>query len=168
VRYADDFVILCKERPEFYLEQAKQVLDRLGLTLNAKKTRILNADAEPFDFLGHRFMVRPSKRTGKRNTFYYPSPKAMKSVKKKIREVVHKGQHWNLPELIKERINPILRGWGNFLQEGQLKEAFPEHRQLHDVGTLHHAAEEAQETVKGMEGPSAVMVLRLSGLVQAV
>ena len=35
MRYADDFVILCRERPEFYLEQAKQVLDRLGLTLNA-------------------------------------------------------------------------------------------------------------------------------------
>lgn len=73
VRYADDFVILCKERPDFYLEQAGQVLDRLGLTLNAKKTRILNATQEPFDFLGHRFTVLPSKRTGKLNTFYYPS-----------------------------------------------------------------------------------------------
>ncbi len=97
VRYADDFVILCRERPEFYLEQAKLVLDRLGLTLNAKKTRILNAREEMFDFLGHRFAVQPSKRTGKLNTYYYPSPKAMKSVKKKIREVVRTGQHWNLP-----------------------------------------------------------------------
>lgn len=51
VRYADDFVILCRERPEFYLEQAKLVLDRLGLTLNAKMTRILNAREEMFDFL---------------------------------------------------------------------------------------------------------------------
>lgn len=93
VRYADDFVILCKERPDFYLEQAKQVLDRLGLTLNAKKTRILNATREPFDFLGHRFTVRPSKRTGKQNTFYYPSPKAMKSIKKKVRDIVLTGQH---------------------------------------------------------------------------
>jgi RNA-directed DNA polymerase len=124
VRYADDFVILCKEQPEFYLEQAKQVLDRLGLTLNAKKTRILNADAEPFDFLGHRFTVHPSKRTGKRNTFYYPSPKAMKSVKKKIREVVHTGQHWNLPQLVKEKINPILRGWGNYFRMGNSRKHF--------------------------------------------
>jgi RNA-directed DNA polymerase len=124
VRYADDFVILCKEEPEFYLEQAKQVLDRLGLTLNAKKTRILNADAESFDFLGHRFTVRPSKRTAKRNTFYYPSPKAMKSVKKKIREVVRTGQHWNLPELVKERINPILRGWGNYFRMGNSRKHF--------------------------------------------
>jgi RNA-directed DNA polymerase len=124
VRYADDFVILCKERPEFYLEQARQVLDRLGLTLNAKKTRILNADTESFDFLGHRFTVRPSKRTGKRNTFYYPAPKAMKSVKKKIREVVRTGQHWNLPELVKEKINPILRGWGNYFRTGNSRKYF--------------------------------------------
>lgn len=118
VRYADDFVILCKEHPEFYLEQARQVLDRLGLTLNARKTRVLNVNAEPFDFLGHRFTVRPSKRTGKRNTFYFPAPKAMKSVKRKIREAVHTGQHWNLPKLVKERINPILRGWGNYFKLG--------------------------------------------------
>jgi hypothetical protein len=52
VRSADNFVILCKERPEFYLAQAKQVLERLGLTLNAKKTRVLNATEEPFDSLG--------------------------------------------------------------------------------------------------------------------
>lgn len=93
VRYADDFVILCRERPEFYLEQARQVLDRLGLTLNVRKTRVLNVNADSFDFLGHRFTVRPSKRTGKRNTFYFPTPKAMKSVKQKIREVVRTGQH---------------------------------------------------------------------------
>ena len=40
VRYADDFVILCSRQPEFYLEQARAVLDRLGLTLNGKKRRI--------------------------------------------------------------------------------------------------------------------------------
>ena len=64
VRYADDFVILCKRNPEIYLEQAKSVLDRLGLTLNAEKTRVVNAAEDPFDFLGHRFVVQPSKRAG--------------------------------------------------------------------------------------------------------
>jgi len=118
VRYADDFVILCMKNPKYYLGQAKKVLDRLGLTLNAKKTRIVNAQDEPFDFLGHRFAVQPSKVTGKLKTYYYPTPKAMNSVKKKIREVVRKGQHWNLPELIKEKVNPILRGWGNYFKTG--------------------------------------------------
>jgi len=124
VRYADDFVILCNERPDFYLEQAGQVLDRLGLTLNAKKTRILNATQEPFDFLGHRFTVLPSKRTGKLNTFYYPSPKAMNSIKKKVREIALTGQHWELPLLIKERINPLLRGWGNYFKMGNSRKHF--------------------------------------------
>lgn len=124
VRYADDFVILCEERPEFYLEQARQVLDRLGLMLNARKTRVLNANAEPFDFLGHRFTVLPSKRTEKRTTYYFPTPKAMKSVKQKIREAVRTGQHWNLPELVQERINPILRGWGNYFRSGNSRKHF--------------------------------------------
>jgi group II intron reverse transcriptase/maturase len=124
VRYADDFVILCKENPELYLEQAKKVLDRLGLTLNAQKTRVVNAREEPFDFLGHRFAVQPSKLTGKLKTYYYPAPKAMKSVKRKIREVVRTGQHWNLPQLIKEKVNPILRGWGNYFKTGNSRKHF--------------------------------------------
>ena len=124
VRYADDFVILCRERPEFYLEQARQVLDRLGLTLNARKTRVLNVNAEPFDFLGHRFTVRPSNQTGKRTTYYFPSPKAMKSVKQKIREAVRTGQHWNLPQLVRERINPLLRGWGNYFKSANSRKSF--------------------------------------------
>jgi len=118
VRYADDFVILCKQGPEYYLDQARAVLDRLGLTLNAKKTRILNAREDTFDFLGHRFAVRASKRSGELKTFYYPTPKAMKSVKMKIREVVRTGQHWDLPDLIQEKVNPILRGWGNYFKTG--------------------------------------------------
>ena len=124
VRYAGDFVILCSKRPEFYLEQAKKVLDRLGLTLNDKKTRIVNAKEEPFDFLGHRFAAQPSKVTGELKTFYYPAPKAMKSVKKKIREVVRGGQHWDLPVLIKEKVNPILRGWGNYFKTGNSRKHF--------------------------------------------
>ncbi|WP_186215135.1 MULTISPECIES: group II intron reverse transcriptase/maturase [Burkholderiaceae] len=124
VRYADDFVILCNKNPEFYLGEAKKVLDRLGLTLNAQKTRIVDAREEPFDFLGHRFVAQPSKVTGKLKSYYYPSPKAMKSVKKKIREVVRTGQHWNLPQLIKERVNPILRGWGNYFKTGNSRKHF--------------------------------------------
>lgn len=116
VRYADDFVILCNRRPEFYLDQARAVLDRLGLTLNAKKTRVLNAREDTFDFLGHRFAVRASKRSGELKTFYYPSPKAMKTVKRKIREAVHSGQHLDLPDLVRDRVNPILRGWGNYFK----------------------------------------------------
>jgi RNA-directed DNA polymerase len=124
VRYADDFVILCSQQPDCYLAEAKKVLDRLGLTLNAQKTRVVNAKEETFDFLGHRFAVRSSKRTGAMKTFYYPRPKAMKAVKSKIHEVVRAGQHLDLPRLIGEGINPILRGWGNYFKTGNSRMHF--------------------------------------------
>jgi hypothetical protein len=79
---------------------------------------VVNVKEETFDFLGHRFAVRPSKRTGAVKTYYYPRPKAMKAVKSKIREAVRAGQHWDLPELIREKINPILRRWGNYFKTG--------------------------------------------------
>lgn len=124
VRYADDFVILCSRAPERYLDEARKVLDRLGLTLNAQKTRIVDVRNEPFDFLGHRFAVQPSKRTGELKTYYYPAPKAMASVKKKIREIVRVGQHRDLPVLIKEQVNPLLRGWGNYFRTGNSRMHF--------------------------------------------
>lgn len=124
VRYADDFVILCKGNPEQYLERAKAVLDRLGLALNAEKTRVVNAKKEPFDFLGHRFVVQPSKRSGALRSYYYPAPKAMASVKRRIREIAHTGQHWEFPILIQHRINPLLRGWGSYFKTGNSRKYF--------------------------------------------
>lgn len=114
VRYADDFVILCKKHPQFYLSQAQRVLDKLGLILNTEKTKIVNVVKSPFEFLGHSFTVHPSKKDGRLKTYYYPSLKSMKTVKCKIRNITTKSQHWDLTELIRVKINPILRGWGNY------------------------------------------------------
>jgi Group II intron, maturase-specific domain len=121
---ATHLVILCKARPEVYLAAAKAVLDRLGLALNEQKTRVVDARREAFDFLGHRFVVQPSKRTGAIRPYYYPAPKAMNAVKKKIREAVRGGQHRNLVDLIRERINPLLRGWGNYFKTGNSRMHF--------------------------------------------
>src|ERR1700693_3156982 len=72
IRYADDFVILCARNPEQYLGIAKQRLDRLGLTLNSEKTKIKHV-REGFNFLGHSFILAPSRANGKMKCFYYPS-----------------------------------------------------------------------------------------------
>ena len=83
IRYADDFVILCARNPEQYLGIAKQRLDRLGLTLNSEKTRIKHV-RKGFNFLGHTFILAPSKVTGKMKCFYYPSLKAVAAVKQGV------------------------------------------------------------------------------------
>jgi CRISPR-associated protein Cas1 len=66
VRYADDFVLLCRteERARAVLHRVDQVLAHLGLSLNRDKTRVVSFDAG-FRFLGHLFvksMVLPSPR----------------------------------------------------------------------------------------------------------
>lgn len=124
VRYADDFVILCSRNPEKYLQGAKRVLDKLGLTLNEEKTKVVDAKKERFEFLGHSFAVQPSKRNQELKCFYYPSSKAMKTVKKRLQEVIRKGQHMHLPDLIQNRVNPILRGWANYFKTGNARKHF--------------------------------------------
>ncbi len=62
VTYADDFVILSRGKAREALGWARAVLERMGLTLNEKKTSIRNARREQFDFLGYSVL---QKCTGK-------------------------------------------------------------------------------------------------------
>src|SRR5205807_2665111 len=55
VNYADDFVILSHGKAKEALEWTREVLERLDLTLNEKKTGLRNARQERFDFLGYTF-----------------------------------------------------------------------------------------------------------------
>jgi RNA-directed DNA polymerase len=66
VRYADDFVILCRTRAEAdrALVLVQTWVEANGLTLHPDKTRVVDTQAESFDFLGYRFdrdkrLVRP-------------------------------------------------------------------------------------------------------------
>ena len=58
VSYADDFVILSRGHAAEALAWTRQVMTRLGLTLNEAKTAVRDARREPFDFLG--YSVRPA------------------------------------------------------------------------------------------------------------
>lgn len=99
-------------------------MENLKLELNVDKTKVIDTNQENFDFLGFRFVRQPSKRTGKLNTYYYPTTQAMKTVKEKVREAISKRQHWLLPELIEKKLNPIVRGWANYFKGGNSREHF--------------------------------------------
>lgn len=124
IRYADDFVILCKRNPEQYFGIAKERLARLSLVINEEKSRIVQA-TDSFDFLGHTFIVAPSRKTRKLHPYYYPSDKSMKKIKAKVKEIIKGGQHLDLPIVINQ-LNPVLRGWGNYFKTGNSKERFHE------------------------------------------
>ncbi len=87
VRYADDFVVLCAGSVDPALATVRQVLDRLELTLNENKTRIVDARKESFNFLG--FVIRVSKglKTGKSYPHVCPAPKSLAKIKDRITQL---------------------------------------------------------------------------------
>jgi RNA-directed DNA polymerase len=121
VRYADDMVILCRKDVRRYYAEFKGEVERLGLELREDKTRVVDA-REGFDFLGMRFRYKRS-RSGKMNCYKWPSPKAVSRVKEKVRRAIGGRGNWRLAEAIR-RVNPILRGWGNYFRYGNSSKQF--------------------------------------------
>jgi RNA-directed DNA polymerase len=127
VRYADDFVVMCRSEAEARAarDQARKVLAELGLELHPEKTRVvdLGEGREGFDFLGCHFRARVSGRMLERGVRRYylhrwPSQRSMKRVRQKIKSKTLRGRAGqDIREVIAE-INPILRGWGNYFRTG--------------------------------------------------
>jgi RNA-directed DNA polymerase len=129
VRYADDLVVLCatKQQAEQAREQAAAVLDILGLRLHPEKTRIVHLarGADGFDFLGFHHRMRESWRLpGRWYLQKWPSPRAMASIKAKIRERTRRSlAHMPLEQTV-ENLNPVLRGWGGYFRYGNSGQKF--------------------------------------------
>ncbi len=130
VRYADDLVILCptRQRAEDAQRRVKSVLGPLGLRLQPDKTRIVHLlrGVEGFDFLGFHHRMRKSvKWKGRWYLHQWPSQRAMKSVRTRIRECTDRryaGQ--DLTVLVECYLNPVLRGWGAYFRMGNSTRKF--------------------------------------------
>jgi group II intron reverse transcriptase/maturase len=130
VRYADDFVVLCRSRAdaEEALHRIGLVLDRLRLTIHPEKTRIveLGIHKEGFDFLGCHFRVMRSHFKGRTYLFRWPSRRSMNAVREKIRGLTQPRQWAGLKDLriLIRQLNPVLRGWGNYFRTGNASRQF--------------------------------------------
>jgi group II intron reverse transcriptase/maturase len=134
VRYADDFVVMCGSASDCEQAQGRieHVLGRLGLRLHPSKTRRveLRQGAQGFDFLGCHLRKRMSGRLWeqKRLKRYYlhrwPSQRAMKRVRQRVRELTPRGRcHQDVRSVIAE-LNPVLRGWGQYFSSGNAADRF--------------------------------------------
>jgi RNA-directed DNA polymerase len=120
IRYADDFVIICRTRQdaETALQMVKQIMAILKLTLHPTKTRIVDMGREGFDFLGFHFHKKKAKKSGKLLPYNCPAPKAMKAVRSKIHNITERKRLSNpLSEVIKY-LNRVIRGWRNYFRIG--------------------------------------------------
>jgi len=110
VRYADDVLILCRDAEEAQeaLECARTVLAMLKLEMSEEKTKLVSF-AEGFDFLGFHF--------GKRGRGV--GTKSLKSFYLKVRESTRRNQGDIPLEKVIRKLNPVIRGWGNYHLEGR-------------------------------------------------
>ena len=110
VRYADDFVIMCRspEDAAGALALVQEWTAAAGLTLHPTKTKIIDAKTGAFDFLGYRFL------RGTR----FPRPKSMQKIKDTIRAKTKRTSGESLTKIIND-LRPTLRGWFEYFKHSQ-------------------------------------------------
>ena len=112
VRYADDFVILCRSREEAdaALAEVRVWVEANGLTLHPGKTHVGDCrnKGEGFEFLGYRF------EAGRR----WVRKKSLKRFKDAIRSKTGRMRGGSLKEIAKD-LNPMLRGWYEYFKHAQ-------------------------------------------------
>src|SRR5579862_7775170 len=130
VRYADDFVAMCSTESQAReaLRRIGLVMDRLGLRLHPAKTRLvdLRRGKESFVSLGCTIRKRRSIQRNPRWHFMqrWPSPKATKKLRDRVRELTDKRQSGKDVKQIIAELTPVLRGWGNYFRTGNADREF--------------------------------------------
>ena len=123
IAYADDFVILSRRHAAEALAWTKEVMTRLGLTLNEVKTSLKNARKERFDFLGYSFGPYCYKGNGKWYLSAGPSKKSMQRLKTKVGKLLVPGNNDPWPE-VRDTLNSSLLGWSNYFCHGTRRSAY--------------------------------------------
>ena len=134
VRYADDFVVMCRTKNECAEAEARVrvILARLGLELHPDKTRRVELynGKEGFDFLGCHLHKRMSgsiwEKEGRKLYFLHrwPAQRAMRRIRQRVKEMTPTRRcHDDLRDVIAE-LNPVLRGWGNYFKTGNAAKRF--------------------------------------------
>jgi RNA-directed DNA polymerase len=107
VRYADDFVILCRTREEAdgALALVTRWVEENGLTLHPDKTKIVDARAEEVSFLGYTF----------RGRLNLPRKKSLGKLKEAVREKTRRTNGHSLTQLVRS-LNATLQGWFGYFR----------------------------------------------------
>jgi RNA-directed DNA polymerase len=107
VRYADDFVVMCRnpEDAAAALALVQEWTASAGLTLHPTKTRLVDERKDGFDFLGYHF------EAGKR----WPRSKSRKKFRDTIRAKTRRTSGHSMTQIIVD-VNRTLRGWFEYFK----------------------------------------------------
>jgi hypothetical protein len=124
VRYADDFVVLCRKGKGAEMNRRlRQWLERRKLKLNEEKTRIVDFETEGLEFLGFRLSWRKS-RSGKQYPHCEPSAKNCQKLRDAIRKETTRATLWKEPWEVVARINERVHGWIGYHHYGNSGRVF--------------------------------------------
>lgn len=123
INYADDFVILCRDKAPEALSTARRILERLKLTVNEEKTRMVHATQGSFDFLGYTFGPCYAVGSGRAYLGAKPSPKRVQRIVRAI-GVFLRTHPQDSPKDVITRVNSRLQGWANYYSYGTLTKAY--------------------------------------------
>jgi group II intron reverse transcriptase/maturase len=132
-RFADDWVITCKSEAEARaaIAAALRILKELGVELHPQKTRIVHVQ-HGFEFLGYkvkrgkqlRLSESKIRSTAKSGALYaFPREKSIRRFMDQVRALTKRRVPLKTKELI-ERLNPILRGWGQYYKKAHVRKLF--------------------------------------------
>jgi RNA-directed DNA polymerase len=110
VRYADDFVILCRSEfeAEVALQTVREWVEQAGLTLHPTKTKIVDSRIESFQFLGYSF----------RGDQIHPRSSSLNKLKDTIRAKTPRKSGVSVEDTIM-RLNATLRGWFGYFRHAR-------------------------------------------------
>ena len=116
VRYADDFVMMGKKIESHIKDKLKELLSRMGLSLNEEKTRLVRAKEESFDFLGFSIRYDRSIRGSRPNYWnIIPSQKSEQRLRDKIKDYLNQHGHYCAEQICGD-LNLQLAGWLNYFE----------------------------------------------------
>ncbi|WP_342769150.1 group II intron maturase-specific domain-containing protein [Flexivirga caeni] len=121
VRYADDLVVMVHgtaEQANALRDEVSQVVALIGLRLAEEKTHTVHID-DGFDFLGFRVQRHTQWGTNRRRVYTYPSNRAVKTVRRKVKELTGRQTINQDPAAVFTRLGQILRGWTNYYRHGR-------------------------------------------------
>jgi hypothetical protein len=124
VNYADDLVICCRAQAAAALVTMRDMMTRLKLTVNEKKTRVCKLPEEKFDFLGYSFGRCYSPKTGRAYLGTTPSKKRVQRICQAISEATRRSQTQQAVEQIVTQLNRQIIGWANYFCLGPVSKAY--------------------------------------------
>jgi group II intron reverse transcriptase/maturase len=126
INFADDLVICCRMNAGWAMKRMTEIMEGLGLTVNQEKTKVIQNlwGQDKFVFLGYEYGKRYSRAKKKMYIGMRPSAKAVKGLTDKVHKATAPNMGCLEASQIVRKLNPMIRGWANYFNEGACSDAF--------------------------------------------